>query len=75
MILTLVITKNCKSCERAEAQLKHLIKNKENINLFISDIKDYDRKGIVIVPALFIDDELLSYGDIDEKKLLKKMMN
>ena len=73
MNLTLLITKNCAACQRAEIQLKKFIE-KVNVKLFIMDINDFYRPGIAVVPALLIGDELFSYGEVDEKKLLQKLM-
>jgi len=69
MILTLVVTKNCNCCERAEEQLKQFVLSKENLKLIITNINDFNRRGIAIVPALIINDELFSYGDVNVKKL------
>ncbi len=72
MNLTLLVTKNCNACQRVEIQLKKFIE-KFNIELLIMDINDFNRPGIAIVPALLIGDELFSYGDVNEHKLLKKL--
>ncbi len=73
MNLTLLVTKNCSVCKRVEIQLKKFIE-KVNVNLLIIDINDFNRPGIAIVPALLIGDELFSYGEVDENKLLKKLL-
>lgn len=73
MDLTLVITNNCETCKRAVNQLKQITEKKKDINFVIVNINDFKRKGIVIVPALLINDELFSYGDIDEAKLFAKL--
>lgn len=73
MNLKLIVTKNCAGCKRAEAQLKQLISKKESLNLIILDINDFKKHGIFIVPALFIEDELFCYGDVDETKLISKV--
>ena len=71
MDITLFVTDNCSSCQRVESQLKKILKNKNDINLLVENIKVVQSRGIVIAPALFIDEELYSYGDIDENKFLK----
>ncbi len=73
MNLTLVITNNCSSCKRVEANMKLFAAQNENINLMVVNLNDVKYKGIIIVPALLIEDELFTYGDIDEKKLLNKL--
>jgi len=73
MNLTLVITNNCSSCKRVEANMKLFAAQNENINLMVVNLNDVKYKRIIIVPALLIEDELFTYGDIDEKKLLNKL--
>lgn len=73
MNLTLVVTKNCKSCTRAEDQMKKLTAQNENLKLLIVNLNDVKYRGIDIVPALIIEDELFAYGDINEEKLLLKL--
>jgi len=50
-----------------------LLGNRKDINITIEDLQEIRPKGIVIVPALFIDDELYSYGEIDEEKFLERV--
>ncbi len=73
MNITLFITDNCLSCQRVENQLKKLLRNWEEIDLLVEDIKKVNSNGIVIAPALFINDELYSYGDLDEEKFLERL--
>ena len=73
MNITLFITDNCLSCRRVENQLKELLNNRKEVNLLVEDIKKANSNGIIIAPALFIDDELYSYGDLDEEKFLEKL--
>lgn len=73
MHLTLVITSGCETCKRVEEQLKKLAVQNKNIILSVVNRNDYRRRGIVIVPALLINDELYSYGDLDEEKLLARL--
>ncbi|MGB5847444.1 MAG: thioredoxin family protein [Ignavibacteriaceae bacterium] len=73
MNITLFITDNCLSCQRVENQIKELLRNRKEINLLVEDIKKVSSKGIIIAPALFINDELYSYGDLDEEKFLERL--
>ena len=73
MNITLFITDNCLSCQRVENQLKKLLKNKNDIIFLIEDIKKVNSNGIIIAPALFIDDELYSYGDLDEERFIERL--
>ena len=73
MNITLFITDNCLSCQRVENQLKELLRNRKEINFLVEDIKKVNSNGIIIAPALFVDDELYSYGDLDEDKFLERL--
>lgn len=71
MTLTLFVTDNCKSCERVTRQISELIRGKGGISFTIENINFYNSKNIIVVPALFVNDELYSYGDINKSRLLK----
>lgn len=73
MLLTLIISDNCKSCVRAERVLQDIAENNSNILLNIINIKSFHEKRVAITPALFLNDELFLYGDIDKGKLLAKI--
>ena len=73
MNITLFITDHCLSCQRVKNQLKELLRNRKEINFLVEDIKQVNSNGVIIVPALFIDDELYSYGDLDEDKFLERL--
>jgi glutaredoxin len=71
MNITLFVTNNCSTCKRVKSQVEWLLGNRNDINITIKDLQKTRPEGIVIVPALFIDDELYSYGEIDEEKFLE----
>jgi len=73
MNITLFITDNCLSCQRVENQIKELLKNRKEINLLVEDIKKVNSNGVIIAPAVFVDDKLYSYGDLDEEKFLERL--
>ena len=73
MNITLFITENCLSCRRVENQLIELLNNRKEISLLVENIKKVNSNGIIIAPALFIDDELYSYGDLDEEKFIERL--
>jgi hypothetical protein len=73
--LTLIIAENCFTCSRVETQLKHFVEMRNGLVLSIISLKDFNRRGISIVPALLVNGELFAYGDIDENKLLSKINN
>jgi 2-hydroxychromene-2-carboxylate isomerase len=53
--------------------LERIAVDRKNIRLYVEDIKEAQSKGIFIAPALFIEDELYAYGDIDEEKFLERL--
>jgi len=71
MTITLFVTNNCPTCKRLQSQVEGLLGNRKDINITIEDLQEIRPEGILIVPALFIDDELYSYGEIDEVKFLE----
>ena len=73
MNITLFITDNCLSCQRVENQIKKLLRDRKEIDLLIEDIKKVNSNGIIIAPAVFVDDKLYSYGDLDEEKFLERL--
>ena len=73
MNITLFVTNRCSACDRVRAALEKIITERKDVKLYVEDIRNIRSKGIVIVPALFIGDELYAYGDIDEEKLLNRL--
>ncbi|HUX60147.1 MAG TPA: thioredoxin family protein [Ignavibacteriaceae bacterium] len=73
MKLSLIITQNCSACDRAESVLRNLVFRHPEISLNIIDTNDYDEQNVSIIPALFINDELFSYGDLDESVLFARV--
>ena len=73
MNITLFVTKNCPACKRVRSQVELLLGNRKDINITIEDLRQTRPEGIVIVPALFINDELYSYGEIDEVKFMERV--
>jgi alkyl hydroperoxide reductase subunit AhpF len=71
--LTLIISDNCEACERAIKSINKIKLNNPNITANVVERSSYDNLKIQIIPALFINEELFSYGDVDEEKLLKKI--
>ena len=73
MNITLFITDNCLSCQRVENQIRKLLRNRNEVNLLVEDIRKVNSNGIIIAPAVFVNDELYSYGDLDEEKFLERL--
>jgi hypothetical protein len=69
MKITLLISRNYPACERARTALNNLKINGRKLYFDITYIEDVSANVITIVPALFINDKLFSYGDVDTKKL------
>lgn len=75
MKLTLFIQDDCSACSRTESQIREVISERENINFVVKNLNDENLHNICIVPALFIEDKLYSYGEIDKEKLNSKIDN
>jgi len=73
MTLTLFITDKCQACARVQKQVSEIINKRDDLNLQVENIKDYPKNNLLIVPALYIEDELYAYGDINENRLLKRI--
>lgn len=72
MDFDLIVAENCCACERAEKQLKRYSKKVKFIKIKISS-HNLSQYKTTIVPSLFINGKLFSYGDIDFKLLEEKM--
>ena len=70
MDLTLIIKDSCSACLRVEKAIKNLAILRKEILLTIINIKDLTHPKTQICPALYINQELYTYGDINEKELL-----
>lgn len=73
MYLRLIVSDNCNACEKAKEQLQKITIANPKISLDVIHINVLKDRRIFITPALLVDDELFSYGDIDEGKLLSKL--
>ena len=69
MKITLLISENCPACERALSALSKLTLNGRKLSFGITNIADSTVNVIPIVPALFVNDILFSYGDVNTEKL------
>ena len=70
--LHVYVNDNCKVCKRVIKILKEFSNSEPNIQLKIINIKDTDKR-VSIVPALFFNDKLYSYGDINMNNLKNKV--
>ncbi|MBU0474547.1 MAG: hypothetical protein KKF62_10315 [Bacteroidetes bacterium] len=74
MDFDLVVSKNCCACTRAEKDLEKFIMHRDFIK-FKKVLQNKSKYETVIVPSLFIDGKLFSYGEIDLIRLEKKMIS
>jgi len=54
-------------------QLSRLLADRKDVPLHIENIDRNKSKNVVIVPALYVDDELYFLGDINEEKFLRRL--
>ena len=74
MKVSLYLSYKCEVCRRTESNLRNLISDYPNLRLVVIDVDiSMDRK-ISIIPAIFINDELICYGEQDSDKLKKKLL-
>lgn len=73
MYLKLIISYNCAACERAKKQLQKIQADNPKIKVEIIHRNLLKDRRIFITPALLLNNELFSYGDIDESKLLSRL--
>lgn len=69
MKITLYISEHCRICQRV---IKSIIALKENNSSLITEIKDVSENPFefqIIVPSLFIDNELVMIGEFNSEKL------
>lgn len=70
MDLTLIIKDNCNACARVEKALTNLANKNREILLSVINIKTLSNPKTQICPALYINQELYSYDDFNEGKLI-----
>ena len=70
MNLTLIVADNCNSGTEVETKLKNILKNRPHMRLEIRNIMNSKSSIVSIVPALFIENDLFSYGDFEKNRLL-----
>lgn len=69
--LVLVVSRDCKLCERARALLKRLGLSFREVDLEDDEAGELARRGVPVVffPVLVDGDHLIAYGDISEDEL------
>lgn len=71
--LIIYVADNCKACTKAVTSAKAIIDNLPNVTLKIKNIREAKR-GVTIVPAVFFNQTLFCYGELDEVKLIKLIL-
>lgn len=75
MDLTLIIKDNCNACNRVEQILIELSRKRNDVLLYVINIKNFNNSKTQIVPSLYVNHMLYSYGDINEQKLIAYLDN
>ncbi|MBU1099066.1 MAG: thioredoxin family protein [Bacteroidetes bacterium] len=70
MEIKLFVARNCETCHRVEFQLINLLSEKKNIKISVANISKYTGKNMLVVPALFVNNQLFAYGEFNEERLL-----
>ena len=68
MDITLIVKDKCAACIRVERLLKKLVGGQKDIIFSVVNIKESTTLKTQICPALFVNQELYSYGDIEPEK-------
>lgn len=75
MIFTLFISKGCPACKRVQEQVENLAVSNKSLKFEIKEIQKTKRDKPLIVPALFVNNQLYSYGEVDSRKLQNLIKN
>lgn len=73
MILTLFVADDCPACARAEKKIREVVSEKDDIKFVVKDLKEDKPQIVFIVPALFINEKLFLYGEVDKERLSNKI--
>jgi hypothetical protein len=68
MDITLIVKDSCAACRRAERFLRKLVSGRTEIILSVININEATNLRTQICPAIFINQELYTYGDIEPEK-------
>ena len=70
--LIIYVSENCTTCTKVVASAKEMTSSLNNVKVEVKKLTDLNGK-IVISPAVFLNNELFCYGEIDQQNLLKKV--
>ncbi len=69
MEITLYISSQCPVCKRVRNKLENLAEEEPDLILLVKNVNEIKEIKALIVPALFLDNKLYSYGDVNIEKL------
>ena len=72
--INVYVANNCPACKRAVAILQSFSYYNSRINLIVINIES-SKAPVTIVPAVYLNDDLYCFGEIDKSKLKQKINN
>jgi hypothetical protein len=75
MKITLLISDDCRACQRALKALSDLQFNGGKLSYTVTNVANASVNKVPIVPALYVNNKLFCYGDIDTGKLAEYLSN
>ncbi len=70
--LIIYASDNCSMCAKVVASAQEVTKNLNFVNIQVKQLAELNGE-ILISPAVFLNNELFCYGEIDKQNLLKKL--
>lgn len=70
--ITVYVTSHCSTCKRVVSTLQSFSEYEPSISIIIIDITN-SVSLVSVVPAIFLNEELYCYGEIDKVKLSTKI--
>jgi len=72
--INVYVANNCPACKRAVAILQSFSYYNSGVELIVINIEN-SKAPVTIVPAVYLNDELYCFGEIDKSKLKLKIRN
>lgn len=73
MKLILFVINGCQTCRRVEEKIRKIIYGNPKLNFTVKNLNEENPENIFVVPALYVDNQLYAYGDIEPEKLKEKI--
>ena len=70
--INVYVANNCPACKRAVAILQSFSYYNSGVEVIVINIEN-SKTTITIVPAVYLNDELYCFGEIDKSKLKQKI--